>query len=137
MLNILWMNWSNLLSMLYGALSTKCHEITIFCNKISVFCLPRWNNIKNNSCGTFSSDFCWKFPRKMFNDVSQLWHHRWHLWPTFMTSVTHFHDVSTNFCRQIHWYKNTVLTDAFAIELTSLDPNQAYPLDYSGLIYTY
>ncbi len=48
-----------------------------------------------------------------------------------MTYVTHFHDVSTNFCKQIHWCKNTVLGDGFAIELISLEVNQEYPLDYS------
>ncbi len=49
-----------------------------------------------------------------------------------MMSVTHFHDVITNFCKQIHWYKNTGLGDEFAIELTSLDLDKTYPLDYSG-----
>ncbi len=52
-----------------------------------------------------------------------------------MTSMTHFHDISANFCKQIHLYKNIGLGDEFAIELTSLDLNQAYPLDYSEYIY--
>ncbi len=39
------------------------------------------------------------------------------------------YDISTNFCKQIHWYKNTVQGGEFAIEWTGLDPNQAYPLD--------
>ncbi len=49
--------------------------------------------------------------------------------------VTHFHGVSTNFCKQIHWYKNTGLGDEFAIELTGLDLNQACPLDYIEYIH--
>ncbi len=51
-----------------------------------------------------------------------------------MMYVTHFRDVSTNLCKQIHWYKHTGLGDEFANKLTSLDLNQAYPLDYSEYI---
>ncbi len=54
---------------------------------------------------------------------------------SYMASVTHFHDVSTNFFKEIHWYKNTGLGDEFDITLTSLDLNQAYPLDYSEYIH--
>ncbi len=52
-----------------------------------------------------------------------------------MMYVTHFYDVSTNFCKQIYWYKNIGLGDIFAIELTSFDLNQAYLLDYSEYIH--
>ncbi len=50
-------------------------------------------------------------------------------------SVTHFHAVSSNVCKQIHWCKNTGLGDEFAIELTNLDQTKACPFDYSEYIY--
>ncbi len=52
-----------------------------------------------------------------------------------MTFVTHFHDVCTSFYNQIYWYKNTGVGDEFAIELTSFDLRQAYPLDYIAYIH--
>ncbi len=58
-----------IISMLYGTLPTKCHEITFFCNNISVFLYPRMK-YKNKACGTFSCDvFVGNSPEKcsMFN----------------------------------------------------------------------
>ncbi len=72
-------------------------------------------------------NFCWTFPTNVFNDVHAIV-------TSQVTSVTHFHDVNTNFCKEIHWYKNTPLGEEFAIELTNLDLNQAYPLDYSAYV---
>ncbi len=75
---------------------------------------------------------CWKFPKKVFNDILSIM-------TSQMTSVTHIHDVNTNFCKQIHWYKNTWLGrglgEELTTELTSLDLNQAYPLGYSEYIH--
>ncbi len=68
-------------------------------------------------------NICWKSPEKCSMTSFLLSHH------------SHFHDVSTNFCKQIHSYKNSGLGDEFAIELTSLDLNQGYPLDNSEYIH--
>ena len=67
---------------------------------------------------------CWTFPRKVFNDITCIA-------KSEMTSVTHFQDITTNFSKQIHWYTKIVLADGFTKEITSLDPNQAYPIDDS------
>ncbi len=66
--------------------------------------------------------------RKVSNDIlSIVTSYMTSVWPTFM--------MSTLISVHIHWYKNTGLGDELAIELTSLELNQTYPLDYSEYIH--
>ncbi len=77
--NILGVNWSNLLSMLYGALSTKCHEIPLF---------PRWINITIMYVTFLHVLFLLEiYPEKCSIRWPVLWDHIWHMWPIFMTSL--------------------------------------------------
>ncbi len=62
-------------------------------------CIRRWNSITIMHVELLPM-LCWKFPRKLLNDIRCIVMLQ-------MTSVTHLHDVTTNTSKQIHWYKNT------------------------------